>query len=300
MSIGIYKITNLLNNKIYVGQSTNIEKRFYQHTIRNQQYIDQEIQKYGKENFSFEILETCLPEQLNEREIYWIDYFKSYDNGYNQNPGGNTGGTSQKITKKQVLEIIELLKTTSLTNEEIGILYSISENMVSGINTGYYWNSLNIKYPIRQAKKQIQHFCIDCGNPINSSSIRCSACAAIASRKVERPEKETLSSMLFSANGNFTLVAKQFNVTDNTIRKWCKAYNLPFHSADYKQQLKEPTQTTKASKIGQYNKDTLELIQIFPSIREAEKQTKIYHITEASDPNNTKRKTAGGYIWKRL
>ena len=86
--IGIYKITNKINGKIYVGQSNDIQRRFLEHTHRNKLQIDMAIQKYGKENFIFEILEECPIEQLNEREMYWIETLNSFKNGYNYTLGG--------------------------------------------------------------------------------------------------------------------------------------------------------------------------------------------------------------------
>ena len=73
MTIGIYKITNLLNNKIYIGQSLNIERRFKEHCYKGKESripLDLAIQKYGKDNFTFEIIENCLKEELNEKETY--------------------------------------------------------------------------------------------------------------------------------------------------------------------------------------------------------------------------------------
>lgn len=54
--IGIYKITNRINGKSYVGQSINMEKRFKEHLYKQDTYIDRAIHKYGKDNFNFEIL----------------------------------------------------------------------------------------------------------------------------------------------------------------------------------------------------------------------------------------------------
>ena len=83
--IGIYKITNLINNQSYIGQSINIEQRIKQH-FRNKDKIaiDNAIQKYGKENFQWEIVEECSLKELNEREQYWILYYDTYRYGYNQ------------------------------------------------------------------------------------------------------------------------------------------------------------------------------------------------------------------------
>lgn len=89
--IGIYKITNINNNKVYIGQSNNLERRYKEHFIwnlNNKQYIDELIQDLGKENFSFEIIEECELEVLDEKEKYWIEYYNSFYEGYNKTKGG--------------------------------------------------------------------------------------------------------------------------------------------------------------------------------------------------------------------
>lgn len=83
---GIYKITCIINNKIYIGSSKNITHRKSCHkTKRNNCIISKAIFKYGWENFKFEILELCSEDKLLEREQYYLDFFKSYDKtiGYN-------------------------------------------------------------------------------------------------------------------------------------------------------------------------------------------------------------------------
>lgn len=90
--IGIYKITNNINGKIYIGQSNNIQRRFSEHQNRgatSRILVDIAIQRYGKENFNFEIIEECSIEQLNQKETYWITYFNSIENGYNCSVGGD-------------------------------------------------------------------------------------------------------------------------------------------------------------------------------------------------------------------
>lgn len=88
--IGIYKITNKINNKCYVGQSNDIQRRFNEHIWAGDKTripLDKAIKKYGKENFTYEILEECSLEELNAREEYWIKECDSIRNGYNLNPG---------------------------------------------------------------------------------------------------------------------------------------------------------------------------------------------------------------------
>lgn len=92
---GIYKITNLQNSKVYIGQAVNLSERIKAH-IKAGLGIDtpnsilyKAMRKYGVENFSFEIIEYCDPSMLNDREKIWIDYFSSQEWGYNMTSGGS-------------------------------------------------------------------------------------------------------------------------------------------------------------------------------------------------------------------
>ena len=87
--IGIYKITHKISGKCYIGQSTELERRLYSHMNSwEDSRIDQAI-KEEPQNFTYEIIELCNKEDLNEREIYWISYYDSYVDGYNRTPGGS-------------------------------------------------------------------------------------------------------------------------------------------------------------------------------------------------------------------
>ena len=91
--IGIYKITNTKNEKSYIGQSTNIEERWKQHkqaiqTSDKSWYPLARQESDGIDDFTFSVLQECKKEELDELEDYWIDYYKSYLNGYNQTKDG--------------------------------------------------------------------------------------------------------------------------------------------------------------------------------------------------------------------
>ena len=79
-----------------------------------------------------------------------------------------------------------------------------------------------------------QYFCKNCGKEISKGAELCNECYGLSLRKVERPTAEKLKEILFQYKGNFSKVGELYNVTDNSIRKWCKGYNLPYHSSDYK------------------------------------------------------------------
>jgi group I intron endonuclease len=93
---GVYKIKNIINNKVYIGSSKNIENRWKQHIYelnKNNHHsikLQRAWNKYGKDNFKFEVIEECDIDRLLYLEQYYIDKYKSYFEGYNSK--GKTKG----------------------------------------------------------------------------------------------------------------------------------------------------------------------------------------------------------------
>jgi len=86
---GIYKITNQLNGKCYVGQSKNVYEREVEHftALRRKRHPNKQMQKdWNKSNrgFRFDVIEWCGLNDLNEREKYWIEKLNTIKEGYNQ------------------------------------------------------------------------------------------------------------------------------------------------------------------------------------------------------------------------
>lgn len=133
----IYKITNLINNKIYIGQTIcSLKRRFNNHVCKKGcVYLYSAIQKYGKENFKIEEIEYIPKDQLDNREIYWISYYNSTDKkvGYNLLPGGKLGRKEiYKLTKEQTKEIIALNKA-NVPHTKIGEMFNINRKTVTFI-----------------------------------------------------------------------------------------------------------------------------------------------------------------------
>ena len=93
---GIYKITNQENNKCYIGQSVDVAKRWKDHAkcgldidAPQGNKLYKEMQQIGIWNFSWELLEECPRDQLNEKEKYYIELYQSKDYGYNTVKGNS-------------------------------------------------------------------------------------------------------------------------------------------------------------------------------------------------------------------
>ena len=166
----IYKITCLINNKVYIGQTVQNPpiKRWLEHydeitNKNNQLFLYRAIRKAGIENFTFQILEENISlDQLNKKEVYYINKYKSNckEYGYNLTRGGHYSVRS-KIDELTVLEIIEYIKQESeKTFVEIAEIFGVSREMISDINTGETWYFKSENYPIRDNsdfKNKISH-----------------------------------------------------------------------------------------------------------------------------------------------
>lgn len=110
----IYLITNKINNKKYVGKTTqSIEKRWQEHISDSKKEkceirpLYRAIRKYGIENFTIKEIEKCNTDNLSEKEKYWIQYYNTYEDGYNATLGGDG---------KILLDYDEIIKTYLITH----------------------------------------------------------------------------------------------------------------------------------------------------------------------------------------
>ena len=236
MTCGIYKITNKVNGKCYIGQSINIETRWHHHkyfqkTISHYP-LYRAIAKYGIDNFQLEIIEKCSKQELDSKEIYYIKYYDSYKNGYNQTlGGGGSSGCIIKISNEDLIIIYDLLLNSNTPQKEIAYMFNVGEDTISEINQGKTRIQEGYSYPLRQNKK-ISKYCIDCGKEISSTAIRCIECEHKKQRVVERPSRKELKQLIRTMP--FTTIGKKFGVSDNSIRKWCILENLPSKAKEIK------------------------------------------------------------------
>ena len=122
----IYKITNKVNEKAYIGQTRyTVEFRWKQHQFKKDKtYFHNAIHKYGAENFTVEVLEECNIEDLNNREIFYIAKFDTFKNGYNLTIGGD--GNRRLLLDDSYNEIKELY-LSGFSSNKIAILYKVDK-----------------------------------------------------------------------------------------------------------------------------------------------------------------------------
>lgn len=132
----IYKISNTFDNNVYIGQThMSIEARWKQHKVNAEKNIKNyhlynAMRVHGIENFKIEQIDECAEKDLDEREIYWIQYYDSYNNGYNNNIGGDG------LHKYNATEIYDLWDN-GLTFKEIKDKIGISKYQLRKILQGY-------------------------------------------------------------------------------------------------------------------------------------------------------------------
>ena len=119
----IYKITNIQNNKVYIGQTIRpIKDRFHRHindAMNNilDTHFARAIRKYGKDNFIIEQIDTAeTQDELNKKEQYWIQYYNSVIDGYNETDAiTKCGGNTYQSKTEQEMEVIkEKIRQTKL------------------------------------------------------------------------------------------------------------------------------------------------------------------------------------------
>ena len=172
MITGIYKIISP-NNRVYIGQSINIEKRFKDYKFlksKLQRLLHRSFLKYGVENHVFEIVEECLIEQLNERERYWQEHYDvlNVEKGLNlkyTETSDRSGILSEESKKKVSIGNTGKIRTDEHKNKTSEILkeyYSNNKHPIKGFKRGTCNNKLQkkdfleIRFLLKQRKTVLE------------------------------------------------------------------------------------------------------------------------------------------------
>lgn len=283
--MGIYKITNLVNGKLYVGSATNLRKRIksdHIRELRNNRHINKHLQnswnKYGENNFEFEVIEEIQDKnKLIEREQYWIDQYDFEKELYNQCPIANSS-LGYKHTEESIIKMSKAKKGKN--NRLYG--KTRTEKTKQAISDGR-----NDKKSVVQIDKHT--------NLIINKYISISD----ASRKTKICQSN-ISSVCLKKR-----VGKYIRKTAGGY-KWCFAEDYPDNFDKNKTDNSHPH---LKKKVAQIDKDGKEIIHIFSSISDAFRKTGIATTNISRVCKQTIRyingkpycqKTAGGYIWKYI
>lgn len=140
---------NKKNGKKYIGQSTNIQRRKEEHIKwpSSHSRFDTELHAIGEEQFIFSVLEECAVDYLDERETYWIKYYDSVNTGYNLTYGGQSyrgeSNPGAKLSDDDVRAIIDKLRDTQLSIQDLAKEYGVHYNTISNINRCITWTHLH-------------------------------------------------------------------------------------------------------------------------------------------------------------
>ena len=139
----IYKITNQINNKCYIGQTIKSgEQRWKEHKAHafgshpndQNKTLYQAIRKYGVDNFTFEILQDNIEtyEQLDKAEIYWIDFYNSFVKGYNETFGGQR--YHKILPNEEIIQDYYKTRSARKTAKNFGIDHSTVDDILNQNN----------------------------------------------------------------------------------------------------------------------------------------------------------------------
>ena len=143
----IYKITNKVNGKSYIGQTRyTVEFRWRQHQHKKDNcYFHNAIHKYGVENFIVETIEECDVEDLNSREIFYIAKYNTFKDGYNLTIGGDG---NRRLLLDDKYDEIKSLYLSGFSSNKIATLYKVDKasivKILLGLGVKLRSNKLNI------------------------------------------------------------------------------------------------------------------------------------------------------------
>ena len=287
----IYKIENILNHKLYIGQTTlkNPYKRFQQHIARaksnkNHFRICEAIRKYGPQSFTFSIIEEVQNDLLDEREKYWIAYYDTYNYGYNMTYGGKAM-IKPKYCKATDEEILACYFNEAGENGHLtAVLLNISEDTV--------YRRLK-EYHIKTRSKQE----IAIGN--NKSHYKAIWQVDINTFEVIK-EWPNIASAVEQLGLNVNAIEAKLHKTSKRYF-WCYANQESYErlmvrvkNADYKRSLQHEYI------IQQIDPDTDEVLNTFKTIREATAYIGKTGVSPISLACNGKQTLAYGYKWKKV
>lgn len=162
MTIGIYKLQFNGTNKVYIGQSVNIEARHKKHIYNMRANNTSDKLQYAYNTYGepkYEILHECTPEELDKYEIQYISLYDSYEDGLNSTVGGElnpvlvgTSNPNSMYKEEDYFNVLYFLGIPGYSWKEIAKITGVSKYVISHISSLESHNWLKDKFPEEYAK----------------------------------------------------------------------------------------------------------------------------------------------------
>lgn len=237
--IGIYKILNLKNNKLYYGSSKNIKKRWATHRnhLKNNKHVNCILQrawdKYGESSFSFEVVELCSENNLLLTEQKYLDLNPEYNIGVQSSGGDNLSNHPNKVAiLKKISESVN--KTLSLmTDEEKIEKFSKPKELNPNWKGGKTFCECGVRINSANNKCMKCHDKSGINNPFynkkhsKESRLKISEAAKKRTKKPSNSKKVNVDGEIYDSGGD---VARKFNISRGLVNYRCKSnkYNWYF------------------------------------------------------------------------
>ena len=256
--VGIYKITNLVNNKVYIGQTIeNFQKRYWHHVwklnkqIHDNKYLQNSWNKYGEDNFEFSVVEIVSKEEIDSREKYWIQFYRNQNKCYNIQDGGQdvrlvdycTSEARKKVgeqnrrrmlgsklpesTKRKMSESRKgrhVSRSTDVLNDELA--FKIKTMLVQGKCTGDICKELNVPYKLVNSILSCNtwsHVFVEGWDEFQKNRPRgrnCPVNGGNAHSRPKTPEEIKQIRKLYKELGTYNAVATAMGIDGATVKKY--------------------------------------------------------------------------------
>ena len=298
---GIYMIKNYVNQKVYIGQTIDFEKRFKEHknSLIANRHINQHLQnawnKYGEHNFEFIILEKCNDDMnyLTEREQYWINYYGGVDsnNTYNTREAGNRG----TFSKETCYRISNNLKGHKVSDE--------TRLKISKSSCGRH----HTQETIEKIKQNHSHY--NKGRKMSDEQKQ-KLSKALKGRSIPHKGHEITPDTRKKISQKLTGIKRkkwtqeQKDAQSKRLKgkpAWNKGIPSQYKgvpiSEETREKIRIAIRDAKGYKVAQYDLDN-NLINIFESTMDADRKTGVCNAGISACCRGL-QKTSGGYIWKK-